>query len=74
MSQIITNDKKFLTQIGKYCKSTLKESQPDNIICGYCGKPKKQMGRVWFCISCKSARLSSGKPIGKIPAKIYQKK
>lgn len=68
---IVTSDKSFLKRY--HARPTMNESMPDNIICGYCGNPKKQMGRYYFCITCRNIRLKSGKPAGKIPPKIYSK-
>jgi ribosomal protein L37AE/L43A len=67
MGQIVTSDKSVI--FGYRRKSTMQESQPAEIYCPWCGKLKKQVGRIWFCLNCKNARFSSGKPISKIPLK-----
>ncbi len=69
--QIITSSKEILKRYK--ARPTQAESTPDNIICGYCGKPKKQMGRYWFCVTCRNIKLPSGKSASKISREILLK-
>ena len=67
MTQIITSDKSYLKQIGKYKRPTVDESIQDNLYCKYHWPAVKkiQVGRMTMCPVCKGKQVSlpSGKPI-----------